>query len=57
VSFATASPAEAYVEPATAAAQRTLLFASSDPPEAAPPPPTGAIEVARNDAWRIEARC
>jgi ABC-type amino acid transport system permease subunit len=49
--------AEAYVEPATAAAQRTLLLASSDPPEAAPAPPAGAVEVARNGAWRVEARC
>jgi hypothetical protein len=49
--------AEAYVEPATAAAQRTLLLASSDPPEAAPAPPAGAVEVARNSAWRVEARC
>jgi hypothetical protein len=49
--------AEAYVEPATAAAQRTLLLASRDPPEAAPAPPAGAVEVARSGAWRIEARC
>jgi hypothetical protein len=49
--------AEAYVEPATAAAQRTLLLASSDPPEAARAPPAGAVEVARNGAWRVEARC
>jgi hypothetical protein len=51
------APAEAYVEPATAAARRALLVASSDPPEAAPSPPAGAVEVARNDAWRVEARC
>jgi hypothetical protein len=56
-SFGAAGPAEAYVEPATAAAQRTLLVASSDPPEAAPAPPAGAVEVARNDAWRIESQC
>jgi hypothetical protein len=56
-SFATAGAAQAYVEPATATARRTLLFASSDPPEAAPPSPTSAVEVARNRAWRVEARC
>ncbi|MDX6673342.1 MAG: hypothetical protein QOH11_760 [Solirubrobacteraceae bacterium] len=49
--------AEAYVEPATAAAQRTLVLASSDPPAAAPAPPAGAVEVARSSAWRVEARC
>jgi len=49
--------AEAYVEPASANATRTLLFASSDPPEAAPARPAGAAEIARNGAWRIEARC
>ncbi|HEV7363459.1 MAG TPA: hypothetical protein VGN71_03640 [Solirubrobacteraceae bacterium] len=56
-SFGAGGPVEAYVEPATAAAQRTLLLASSDPPEAAPGPPAGAVEVARNGAWRVEARC
>ncbi len=53
----TAGPAEAYVEPATPAAQRTLLFASSDPPEAAPPPPRGATEIARDRSWRVSGRC
>jgi len=56
-SFGAGGSAEAYVEPATAAARRTLLLASSDPPEAAPAPPAGAVEVARNSAWRVEARC
>jgi sorbitol-specific phosphotransferase system component IIC len=51
------SAAEAYVEPATAAAERTLLFASSDPPEAWPAPPPGAAEVARDHSWRVQARC
>lgn len=51
------TPAEAYVEPATAAARRALLVVSSDPPEVAPSPPAGAVEVARNNAWRVEARC
>ncbi len=56
-SFGAGGSAEAYVEPATAAARRTLLLASSDPPEAAPAPPAGAVEVARNGAWRVAARC
>jgi hypothetical protein len=55
--FTTVGAAEAYVEPANATARRTLLFASSDPPEPTPPSPTGAVEVARNGAWRVEARC
>ena len=56
-SFA-AGPAEAYVEPATPTARRTLLFASSDPPEPAPPaPPPGATEIARDRSWRVSARC
>jgi hypothetical protein len=55
-SFA-AGPATAYVEPATAAARRALLVASSDPPEASPAAPAGAVEVARNDTWRVDARC
>ncbi|HEV7462018.1 MAG TPA: hypothetical protein VGN78_15915 [Solirubrobacteraceae bacterium] len=56
-SFAAEGPAEAYVEPATATARRALLVASSDPPETTPSPPAGAVEVARNNAWRVEARC
>jgi hypothetical protein len=56
-SFGAGGPADAYVEPATAGAQRTLVLASSDPPEAPQAPPAGAVEVARNEAWRVEARC
>jgi hypothetical protein len=52
-----AGPAEAYVEPATPAARRTLLFASSDPPEAAPAPPRGATEIARDRSWRVSGAC
>src|SRR5436190_2893535 len=53
-----AAPAvQAYVEPATPAARRTLLFASSDPAEAAAAPPAGAVEVARDRSWRVRASC
>jgi hypothetical protein len=55
--FDAGGPARAYVAPATTAVQRTLLLAPSDPREAALSPPAGAVEVARNSAWRVEARC
>ena len=48
---------EAYVEPASTTARRTLLLATSDPPETASGPPAGAVQVARNHAWRVEAAC
>ena len=48
---------EAYVEPASATARRTLLLATSDPPETASGPPAGSVQVARNHAWRVEAAC